>query len=78
MTETRYPTRETVLACVNDEWQTTHSIFRAWLGRDDHGLSRSVRDAMRREIFWLLDTLYVMHAVEKRQVSDVKAEWRRV
>jgi hypothetical protein len=77
VTATRYPTREAVLACVDGEWQTTHAIFRAWLGRDDNDLPRSVRDAMRRDVFYILDTLLVMRAVEKRQVSDVKCEWRR-
>jgi hypothetical protein len=77
VTVARHPTRESVLACVTDEYQTTHRIFRAWLGRDDHDLPRSVRDAMRRDIFYLLDTLFVLGLVEKRQVSETRAEWRR-
>jgi hypothetical protein len=77
VTVARYPTRESVLACVDSEWRTTHAVFTAWLGEDDSHLPRTRRDALRAETFYLLDELFVQRAVEKRQVDDRRAEWRR-
>jgi hypothetical protein len=72
------PDRESVLECVRPGWETTHRIFLRWLGEDGElGLDRFKRDSLRAELFYVLDGLYVMRAVEKRQVDENRAEWRR-
>lgn len=74
----RRPDRESVLECVGPEWETTQRIFLRWLGDDgERGIDRHTRDSLRAECFAWLDSLFVMRAIEKQQVEENRAEWRR-